>query len=117
MVIPTNQPIRRDDYPDLIFRSENGKFEAVANEIQDRYEAGQPALVGTTSVEISEHLSELLDRRGIPHNVLNAKKHAREAQIVAQAGRRCAVTIATNMAGPWNGSMPGRQPGRGDRGD
>src|SRR5258707_13000488 len=110
MVIPTNQPIRRDDYRDLVFRSENGKFDAVANEIQDRHEAGQPVLVGTTSVDISEHLSELLEQRDIPHNVLNAKQHAREAQVVAQAGRSGAVTIATNMAGPPNAHMQGGNP-------
>jgi len=110
IVIPTNQPIRRDDYPDLIFRSENGKFDAVANEIQDRHEAGQPVLVGTTSVDISEHLSDLLERRDIPHNVLNAKQHAREAQIVAQAGRSGAVTIATNMAGRGTDIMLGGNP-------
>src|SRR5260370_6023822 len=85
IVIPTNQPIRRDDYPDLIFRSENGKFEAVANEIQDRHQAGQPVLVGTTSVDISEHLSELLYRRGNPAKSLKPKKQSREPHTACPA--------------------------------
>jgi preprotein translocase subunit SecA len=97
--IPPNKPIRRADNTDLVYRSEQGKFKSVVAEIKERHEAGQPVLVGTTSVEISEHLSDLLNLQGIPHNVLNAKQHAREAQIVAQAGRSGAVTIATNMAG------------------
>ncbi|HLL79699.1 MAG TPA: SEC-C metal-binding domain-containing protein, partial [Ktedonobacteraceae bacterium] len=99
IVIPTHKPMIRIDQPDLIYRTEDGKFRAVVEEIRELHEKGQPVLVGTTSVEISEHLSEMLDREGIPHNVLNAKHHAREAQIVAQAGRSGAVTIATNMAG------------------
>src|SRR5262249_17552756 len=89
----------RMDNTDLIYRSEEGKFNAVVAEIKERHEAGQPVLVGTTSVEISEHLSDLLNLQGIPHNVLNAKQHAREAHVVMQAGRSGAVPIATNMAG------------------
>ena len=99
VVIPTNKPMIRVDQPDLIYRTVEGKFRAVTEEIKDLHEKGQPVLVGTTSVEVSEHLSHLLDMQGIPHNVLNAKNHEREAQIVAQAGRSGAVTIATNMAG------------------
>ncbi|HEX8034750.1 MAG TPA: preprotein translocase subunit SecA [Ktedonobacterales bacterium] len=99
IVIPTNKPINRADNPDLIYRTERGKFTAVAQEIRERHEAGQPVLVGTTSVEISEYLSDLLNKQGIDHNVLNAKQHAREAHVIAQAGRSGAVTIATNMAG------------------
>ncbi len=97
--IPTNQPMIRDDQPDLIYKTEAGKFAAVVDDIVERYETGQPVLVGTASVERSEHLSELLEQKGIPHTVLNAKQHAREAPIVAQAGRLHAVTVATNMAG------------------
>ncbi len=99
IVIPTHKPMIRLDLPDLIYRTTDAKFRAVVEEIKDLQENGQPVLVGTTSVEISEHLSDLLDRQGIAHNVLNAKYHEREAQIVAQAGRSRAVTIATNMAG------------------
>src|SRR6266516_4393283 len=99
IVIPTHNPMIRQDLPDLIYRTTDAKFRAVVEEIKALHAQGEPVLVGTTSVEISEHLSELLDRQGIPHNVLNAKHHEREAQIVAQAGRSGAVTIATNMAG------------------
>src|SRR6266516_4533093 len=99
IVIPTHNPMIRQDLPDLIYRTTDAKFRAVVEEIKDLQEKGQPVLVGTTSVEISEHLSDLLNRQGIAHNVLNAKYHEREAQIVAQAGRSGAVTIATNMAG------------------
>ncbi|HVC25502.1 MAG TPA: preprotein translocase subunit SecA [Acidimicrobiales bacterium] len=97
--IPTNRPMVRNDAADLVFKSEDGKFTAVVEDIAERYETGQPVLVGTASVEKSEHLSRLLDKHGIPHTVLNAKQHTREAQIVAQAGRLHAVTVATNMAG------------------
>jgi preprotein translocase subunit SecA len=97
--IPTNRPMIRKDEGDLIYKTEAGKFNAVVEDIAERYEQGQPVLVGTASVERSEHLSRLLDKRGIPHTVLNAKQHAREAAIVAQAGRLHAVTVATNMAG------------------
>jgi preprotein translocase subunit SecA len=97
--IPTNMPMVRADGADLIYKSEEAKFGAVVEDIVERYETGQPILVGTASVAKSEHLSRLLERRGIPHQVLNAKQHAREAEIVAQAGRLHAVTVATNMAG------------------
>ncbi|GGI03930.1 preprotein translocase subunit SecA [Egicoccus halophilus] len=97
--VPTNRPVQRDDRADLIFKTEKAKFAAVAEEIQERHEAGQPILIGTTSVEKSEYLATLLTRMGIRHEVLNAKNHAREAHIVAQAGRLGAVTVSTNMAG------------------
>jgi preprotein translocase subunit SecA len=99
IVIPTHKPMIRQDLSDLIYRTTDAKFRAVVEEIKELHEKGQPVLVGTTSVEISEHLSDLLDKQGIAHNVLNAKHHEREAQIVAQAGRSGGVTIATNMAG------------------
>jgi preprotein translocase subunit SecA len=97
--IPTNKPLARLDQADLIYKGEDGKFNAVVEDITERYEAGQPVLVGTVSVEKSELLSRLLNQRGIAHEVLNAKQHFREAEIVAQAGRLHAVTVATNMAG------------------
>jgi preprotein translocase subunit SecA len=97
--IPTNVPVAREDNNDLIFKSKEGKFEAVIRDIKERHEEGQPVLVGTIAVETSEYLSELLKRQGIPHNVLNAKEHAREAEIIKDAGQVGAVTIATNMAG------------------
>ncbi|MEX2532626.1 MAG: preprotein translocase subunit SecA [Nitriliruptoraceae bacterium] len=97
--VPTNRDVIRDDAPDLIFKSEPAKFEAAAEDILQRYERGQPVLVGTTSVEKSELLSALLTKRGVKHEVLNAKNHAREATIVARAGRFGAVTVSTNMAG------------------
>ena len=97
--IPTNMPVGRVDQADLIYKNEDSKFEAIVRDIEERFEAGQPVLVGTVSVEKSEHLSRLLAQRGIDHEVLNAKQHTREAQIVAQAGRMRAVTVATNMAG------------------
>src|SRR3954471_3206090 len=97
--IPTNVAVARDDKNDLIFKSKEGKFIAVMRDIKERHEKGQPVLVGTIAVETSEYLSELLSRQGIPHNVLNAKEHAREAEIIKGAGQKGAVTIATNMAG------------------
>ncbi|MEX2255507.1 MAG: preprotein translocase subunit SecA, partial [Acidimicrobiia bacterium] len=97
--IPTNRPMVRADEPDLIYKTEAAKFEAVADDIQERYAEGQPVLVGTISVEKSEHLGRLLEQRGIPHAVLNAKQHEREAHIVTQAGQLHGVTVATNMAG------------------
>jgi len=99
MVIPTNRPLLRPDFPDVIYKTEMEKFKAVIEDIKEHYASGQPCLVGTISIEKSEVLAELLKREGIPHNVLNAKQHEREAEIVAQAGRKGAITIATNMAG------------------
>ncbi|MEQ1873918.1 MAG: preprotein translocase subunit SecA [Ilumatobacteraceae bacterium] len=97
--IPTNKEVIRVDQADLIFKTEAAKFDSVADDIAEKYEAGQPVLVGTISVEKSEHLSRLLKQRGIPHEVLNAKQHTREAHIVTQAGRLGSVTVSTNMAG------------------
>ncbi|KKS01162.1 MAG: Protein translocase subunit SecA [Candidatus Yanofskybacteria bacterium GW2011_GWA2_41_22] len=97
--IPTNKPMIRRDAPDRIYKTETGKFRAIAKEIKEKHEKGQPVLVGTVSIEKNEILSALLNREGIPHNVLNAKNHEREAEIIAQAGRSYAVTVATNMAG------------------
>src|SRR2546421_2281883 len=97
--IPTNVPVARDDKNDLIFKTVDAKFNAVAADIKERHEKGQPVLVGTIAVETSEYLSEMLKRQGVPHNVLNAKEHAREAEIIKDAGEVGAVTIATNMAG------------------
>ena len=97
--IPTNKPVIRKDLPDSVFKTENGKFNAVIDQIAEVHEKGQPVLVGTISIEKSEHLSKMLKRRGIKHNVLNAKQHDKEAEIIAQAGKFGAVTIATNMAG------------------
>jgi len=99
VVIPTNRPVQRIDYDDLVYKTAREKYNAVINEIVKLNEAGRPVLVGTTSVEISELLSRMLKMRGIKHNVLNAKQHQREAEIVAEAGKRGTVTIATNMAG------------------
>src|SRR5438067_9756003 len=110
IVIPTHKPMIREDLPDLIYRTADGKFRAVVEEIMELHAQGVPVLVGTTSVEISEHLSDLLEKQGIPHNVLNAKHHEREAQIVAQAGRSGAVTIATNMAGRGTDIVLGGNP-------
>ena len=105
--IPPNRPLARLDRDDLIFRTEDAKFEAVVDDLVQRHEKGQPVLVGTTSVEKSERLSQMLRKRGVPHEVLNAKQHEREAAIVAQAGRRGAVTVATNMAGRGTDIMLG----------
>jgi len=108
--IPTNRPMVRLDEADLVYRTEGAKFDAVIEDIAERHEAGQPVLVGTASVEKSELVSTLLRRRGIPHEVLNAKYHEREAAIVAQAGRRGSVTVATNMAGRGTDIMLGGNP-------
>jgi preprotein translocase subunit SecA len=97
--IPTNKPLVRNDNPDLVYKSEDAKFNAVVEDIAERHATGQPVLVGTASVSKSEHLARLLEKKGIPHAVLNAKQHFREAEIVAQAGRVGGVTVATNMAG------------------
>ncbi|WP_165006391.1 preprotein translocase subunit SecA [Neisseria yangbaofengii] len=99
VIIPTNRPIQRKDFNDQIFRSTDEKFEAVVKDIQECYSKGQPVLVGTTSIENSELVSRMLTEAGLPHNVLNAKEHEREALIVAQAGKVGAITVATNMAG------------------
>ncbi|PJE94013.1 preprotein translocase subunit SecA [Streptomyces carminius] len=108
--IPTHRPMVRADQSDLIYRTEVAKFDAVVDDIAERHEKGQPVLVGTTSVEKSEYLSQQLTKRGVPHEVLNAKNHAREAVIVAQAGRKGAVTVATNMAGRGTDIMLGGNP-------
>ena len=97
--IPTNKPVIRKDHPDVVFKNEQGKNRAIIQQIADCYAKGQPVLVGTVSIEKSEYISSLLKRRGVPHTVLNAKYHEKEAEIVAQAGKLGAVTIATNMAG------------------
>ncbi|MCA9383636.1 SEC-C domain-containing protein [Candidatus Dojkabacteria bacterium] len=99
LAVPTNRPVIRDDKTDKVYKTKQAKFEAVADEIETINEAGQPILVGTTSVEASEYLSRILDRRGVEHEVLNAKFHEREAAIVSKAGNKGAVTVATNMAG------------------
>ena len=105
--IPTNRPVARVDQPDLVYRTEDAKFDAVVEDIAERHAKGQPILVGTTSVEKSERLGKLLKKRGIPHEVLNAKQHEREAAIVAMAGHKGAVTVATNMAGRGTDIMLG----------
>ena len=105
--IPTNKPLIRDDRPDIVFQTENGKYHNVIKQIKECHEKGQPVLVGTISIEKSEHLSKLLKKENIPHNVLNAKNHEKEAEIVAQAGKYGAVTIATNMAGRGTDIMLG----------
>ncbi|MDN5918410.1 MAG: preprotein translocase subunit SecA [Pseudonocardia sp.] len=110
VTIPTNKPMVRADQPDLIYKTEPAKFEALADEIAEKHQAGQPVLVGTTSVEKSEYLAQLLLKRGIPHEVLNAKNHAREATIIAQAGHAGSVTVATNMAGRGTDIMLGGSP-------
>jgi preprotein translocase subunit SecA len=108
--IPTNKPMIRADHSDMVYQTSQAKFDAVVDDLAERYEAGQPVLVGTTSVEKSEVLARLLKRRGIPHEVLNAKNHEREAAIIAQAGRKGAVTVATNMAGRGTDIMLGGNP-------
>ena len=110
VTIPTNRTMVRADRPDVIYKTEKAKFGAVVEDIVERHQAGQPVLVGTVSVEKSEILSQLLRKRGIPHSVLNAKFHAKEAEIVAQAGRKGAVTVATNMAGRGTDILLGGNP-------
>ncbi len=109
VIAPTNMPMIREDYPDLIYKTEKAKFNAVIEEIIEYNGTGQPLLVGTISVEKSEMLSRMLKRRGVRHNVLNAVNHAREAEIISQAGQKGAVTISTNMAGRGDRYSPGRQ--------
>ncbi|NLM03861.1 MAG: preprotein translocase subunit SecA [Clostridiales bacterium] len=108
--IPTNKPVIRMDYPDVVYQGESGKMAALVEEIEEKHKTGQPILVGTISIEKSEEISKLLKRRGIPHEILNAKQHEREAEIVAQAGRKGAVTIATNMAGRGTDILLGGNP-------
>src|SRR4051794_38804342 len=108
--IPTNEPMIRVDNADVVYKTEQAKFEAVVEDIKERHEKGQPILVGTASVEKSEKLSRMLKRRGVPHEVLNAKHHEREAMIIAEAGRKGAVTVATNMAGRGTDIMLGGNP-------
>jgi preprotein translocase subunit SecA len=110
IVIPTHRPMIREDHPDLVYRTARGKYDAVVEEVEECHRRGQPVLVGTVSIENSEYLSELLRRKGIPHQVLNAKHHEREAMIVAEAGRLGAVTIATNMAGRGTDIILGGNP-------
>ncbi len=109
-VIPTNRPLLRPDYPDVIYKTEKEKFDAVIKDIKEHYEKGQPCLVGTISIEKSEVLSEILRKHAIPHYVLNAKQHEKEAEIVAQAGRIKTITIATNMAGRGTDIVLGGNP-------
>ncbi|MGZ9204759.1 MAG: preprotein translocase subunit SecA, partial [Nitrospira sp.] len=109
-VVPTNRQMIRQDYADVVYRTEKEKFAAIVEEIKDCHERGQPVLVGTISIEKSEKIAGLLSRNGVKHNVLNAKQHEREAEIVAQAGRKGAVTIATNMAGRGTDILLGGNP-------
>lgn len=99
IIIPTHRPMIRKDHPDMIYKTEEAKFNAIVEEIAQQYKTGRPVLVGTTSIEKNEHLSRLLTRKGVPHELLNAKNHEREATIIARAGKKHAVTVATNMAG------------------
>jgi preprotein translocase subunit SecA len=110
VVIPTNRPLIRTNYPDVIYRTEDEKFRAAVREIEELHRSGRPVLVGTISIEKSERLSSFLKKRGVPHNVLNAKHHEREAEIIAQAGRAGAVTISTNMAGRGTDILLGGNP-------
>lgn len=109
-VIPPNRPVKREDLDDLVYRTIDAKFKAVVRDVEERHQNGQPVLVGTVSIDNSERISRILSKRGIKHNVLNAKFHEREAQIIAQAGREGAVTIATNMAGRGTDILLGGNP-------
>ena len=108
--IPTNKPVIRQDFNDRVYISEKGKYDAIIDEIEKVHATGQPILVGTISIENSEKISKMLKMKGIPHDVLNAKQHQREAEIVAQAGTFGKVTIATNMAGRGTDIMLGGNP-------
>ena len=108
--IPTNKPMIRTDQPDLVYQTEEAKYDALVDDIVERHANGQPVLVGTTSVEKSERVSRQLKRKGVPHEVLNAKYHEQEAAIVAKAGHKGAVTVATNMAGRGTDIMLGGNP-------
>src|SRR4030095_12481059 len=110
VVIPTHQKMVREDRMDQVYRTAREKYQAIINDIKDCYESGPPVLVGTTSIENSELLSTMLQKDKLPHNVLNAKQHEREAEIVAQAGRLKMVTIATNMAGRGTDIVLGGSP-------
>ena len=110
VVVPTHKPMRRKDLPDMVFKTKKEKWEAVVKLIEEEHKKGRPILVGTISIEDSEHLSKLLEKRKIPHNVLNAKHHEKEAEIIAQAGRLGAVTISTNMAGRGTDILLGGNP-------
>ena len=109
---PTNKPMVRTDHPDVIYKTEESKFEAVIDEVIEMNRQGRPVLVGTVSVEKSERLARMLEKRGLPHTVLNAKQHEREAAIVKDAGQKGAVMIATNMAGRGTDIVPGTASGR-----
>ena len=109
-IVPTNRELIRDEYPDLVYRSEREKIDAVVEEIIECHKSGRPVLVGTINIEKSERLASILKRRGIPHHVLNAKNHSKEAEIIAQAGRKGAVTISTNMAGRGTDILLGGNP-------
>ena len=111
IIIPTNKKTVREDLKDKIYKTEKAKFDAVAKKIKEKYELGQPVLVGTTSIDKNEYLGKLLEREGIPHNILNAKNHEREGEIIAQAGKKGAVTVATNMAGRGVDILLGGNPG------
>ena len=110
VVSPTNKPIAREDLQDSVYQTEKGKFKAIANRVAELHQTGQPVLVGTISIEKSELISDMLKKRGVKHNVLNAKQHDREAEIVAEAGRLGMVTIATNMAGRGTDIILGGNP-------
>src|SRR5699024_9668723 len=105
--IPTNKPLARIDHPDVVYKNEPGKYRAIVKQIEECHAKGQPVLVGTVSIEKSEPISQMLQKKGIKHNVLNAKFHEKEAEIVAQAGKLGAVTVATNMAGRGTDIMLG----------
>jgi preprotein translocase subunit SecA len=110
VTIPTNKPIRRDDSQDLVYKTEREKFTAVVNELLDMHEKGRPVLVGTTSVQKSDAIARILKKKGVPHAVLNAKQHEKEAYVVAQAGRKGAITVSTNMAGRGTDIILGGNP-------